>query len=269
MGYCLNTILIFLITLSFLNINLAEQYQPKPCPCSLPEYCKPITKIPNIEVFGFAESFGQNYKYYDWSQLTTIAWRTDPEFVCYAHERGARAVFLAQSRIGGRDFDVEELNNSTWRAEWIEEQVQFAIDKFLDGINFDAEREAFSNDPFTQLYAQLVAETAQEFHIRIPGSQVSVDIPWSPYGVDNRYYDWIGLANAADILFVMAYDMQSQIWGRCVASANSPPALINKGIQQFIVELGISPKKTSTRPTLVWLFVSLLRQKPKTCNKSE
>lgn len=40
--------------------------------------------------------------------------------------------------------------------------------------------------------------------------QVSVDVPWSPQGVDGRNYDWAGLAAAADLVFVMAYDMQSQ-----------------------------------------------------------
>lgn len=41
-------------------------------------------------------------------------------------------------------------------------------------------------------------------------AQVSVDVPWSPHGIDGRNYDWPGLAAAADLLFVMAYDMQSQ-----------------------------------------------------------
>jgi len=44
-----------------------------------------------------------------------------------------------------------------------------------------------------------------------PGSTVSVDVPWSPYDVDGRNYDWLGLAEAADLLFVMAYDIQSQV----------------------------------------------------------
>lgn len=37
------------------------------------------------------------------------------------------------------------------------------------------------------------------------------DVPWSPYDVDGRNYDWPGLAAAADMLFVMAYDTQSQV----------------------------------------------------------
>jgi hypothetical protein len=44
-----------------------------------------------------------------------------------------------------------------------------------------------------------------------PPGQVSVDIPWSPYGIDGRWYDWLGMAQAADLLFFMAYDMQAQV----------------------------------------------------------
>lgn len=43
-----------------------------------------------------------------------------------------------------------------------------------------------------------------------PAVQVSVDVPWSPHGIDGRNYDWPGLAAATDLLLVMAYDMQSQ-----------------------------------------------------------
>lgn len=40
---------------------------------------------------------------------------------------------------------------------------------------------------------------------------MSVDLPWSPYDIDGRNYDWAGLAASADILFIMSYDMQSQV----------------------------------------------------------
>ena len=38
-----------------------------------------------------------------------------------------------------------------------------------------------------------------------------MDIPWSPHGIDGRHFDWPGLAAAADLLFIMSYDMQSQV----------------------------------------------------------
>jgi hypothetical protein len=42
-------------------------------------------------------------------------------------------------------------------------------------------------------------------------AQASVDVPWSPYDADGRNYDWLGLASAADLLVVMAYDMQAEV----------------------------------------------------------
>ena len=59
-------------------------------------------------------------------------------------------------------------------------------------------------------YTRLVKSTAAAFRARFANTQISVDVPWSPAGVDGRNYDWLGLSQAADILFVMAYDMQSQ-----------------------------------------------------------
>ena len=100
--------------------------------------------------------------------------------------------------------------------------------------------------------------------------QVSVDFAWSPNGIDGRWFDWKGLAAAAgapgmaqalwagttacyevlssldtliaDLLFVMGYDTQSQIWGECKANANSPLALVESGLQQYLA-LGIPASK--------------------------
>jgi len=46
----------------------------------------------------------------------------------------------------------------------------------------------------------------------------SVDVAWSPYDIDGRNFDWTGLAAAADWLFVMAYDTQSQVGCRPAAA---------------------------------------------------
>jgi hypothetical protein len=60
-------------------------------------------------------------------------------------------------------------------------------------------------------YVALVNLTAQTLQEAVPGATVSVDVPWSPFDVDGRNYDWAGLAAAADTLFVMAYDTASQV----------------------------------------------------------
>jgi di-N-acetylchitobiase len=166
---------------------------------------------------------------------------------------------------------------------------------FLSHIPRLQEAPILPGNPLALEFTALVAEAAAAFHAAIPGSQVSVDVPWSPYGTDDRHYDWTGLAEAVDLLFVMAYDTQSQarnndtlgtcaeskalrrhccrlllrmkapsvlstgldavamplvalmtlslqIWGRCVASANSPLALVRRGLQQWL-QLGAPRSK--------------------------
>lgn len=60
-------------------------------------------------------------------------------------------------------------------------------------------------------YTALVQLAASELRAAVPGATISVDVPWSPYDIDGRSYDWAGLAAAADLLFVMVYDTQSQV----------------------------------------------------------
>lgn len=74
------------------------------------------------------------------------------------------------------------------------------------------------DDPLVHEYTSLIQEASTAFHAALPHSQVSVDVPWSPDCIDRRCFDFRGLADAADVLFVMAYDMQSQVaefgvWG--------------------------------------------------------
>lgn len=52
--------------------------------------------------------------------------------------------------------------------------------------------------------------------------QVTFDVAWSPKSIDRRCYNYTGIADACDFLFVMSYDEQSQIWSECIAAANAP-----------------------------------------------
>jgi di-N-acetylchitobiase len=61
--------------------------------------------------------------------------------------------------------------------------------------------------------------------------------------VDGRYYPWLELAAASDFLFVMSYDMRSQVYDACVAGANSPWALVQQGLQEFLLGVGVAPDK--------------------------
>lgn len=51
--------------------------------------------------------------------------------------------------------------------------------------------------------------------------QVTFDVTWSPKCKD-RCYNYAGIADACDFLFVMSYDEQSQVLSECIAAANAP-----------------------------------------------
>ena len=74
---------------------------------------------------------------------------------------------------------------------------------------------------------------------------MSVDVAWSAPCKDKRCYDYTGLADASDFLFVMGYDVQSQIFHLkdCIASANAPIVSLQAGLTNYTELFHISPWK--------------------------
>jgi hypothetical protein len=64
-------------------------------------------------------------------------------------------------------------------------------------------------------------------------SQISFDVAWSPNCIDGRCYQYAELALVTDYLVVMSYDERSQIYGPCVAGANSGYNTTTTGILQY------------------------------------
>ncbi|OCT82516.1 hypothetical protein XELAEV_18025048mg [Xenopus laevis] len=206
------------------------------CPCTDPSLCEPINSTRDSEVLVFYTR-GENWKFYDWSQVTTIALfgKYDPQLLCFAHLKGARLVLKGDVPLQ----DIVDPNN---RTSWIAQKVELAKSQFMDGINLDIEQSVLKGSPEYYGLTALVQETTEAFHREIPGSQVTFDVAWSPDCVDGRCYNYTGIAESCDFIFVMSYDEQSQIWTECEAGANSPLNKTISGYEKFI-QLGIEPKK--------------------------
>ncbi|KAM4642228.1 di-N-acetylchitobiase [Discoglossus pictus] len=206
------------------------------CPCQDPDLCKPINDTKEFEVYVFYTGKKQ-WQSYDWSQVTTVALfaKYEPELMCFAHSKGARLVLKG-------DVPIKDVVCPKMRAAWIDKMVQTAKDQYMDGINLDIEQPILKNTSEYYALTALVQETTEAFHREIPGSQVTFDVAWSPNCVDVRCYNYTGIADLSDFLFVMSYDEQSQIWTECIAGANSPYNQTLTGYDQFI-NLGIDPKK--------------------------
>jgi di-N-acetylchitobiase len=87
---------------------------------------------------------------------------------------------------------------------------------------------------------QLVESVQSAMHKAIPGSVVSIDVAWSPNCIDDRCYDYAALARVTDLMFIMSYDLPSQVFPPqpCVALPCTPLQGARQGAEAYI-ELGI------------------------------
>ncbi|XP_072516490.1 di-N-acetylchitobiase [Salminus brasiliensis] len=217
-------------------VSLSPAGSAAVCPCAREELCQPVQHEHELEVFVF-DVGGKKWKSYDWSKVTTVAafGTYDAELMCYAHSKGARFVLKG-------DVPLSDVVDDAKRAAWIKEKVNLAKTQFMDGINLDIEQAVEQSSPEYYALTALVKETTDVFHKEIPGSQVSFDVAWSPKCIDKRCYDYTAIANSCDLLFVMSYDEQSQIWGDCIAMANAPFSQTLAAYDQY-VGMKIDPKK--------------------------
>eukprot|EP00745_Piridium_sociabile_P027001 TRINITY_DN43379_c0_g1_i10.p1 TRINITY_DN43379_c0_g1~~TRINITY_DN43379_c0_g1_i10.p1 ORF type:complete len:253 (+),score=17.78 TRINITY_DN43379_c0_g1_i10:210-968(+) len=79
--------------------------------------------------------------------------------------------------------------------------------------------------------------------LQVAKRKVVVCVPWSPESIDNRDYDFIGLSDASDLVYVMGYDVQSAVFDRCIAQPNSPLAALERGVQLYVDVVGVSLSK--------------------------
>ncbi|KAL8178383.1 UNVERIFIED_CONTAM: hypothetical protein K2H54_044105, partial [Gekko kuhli] len=140
------------------------------------------------------------------------------------------------------DVPVKEIVDPTFRAAWIDQKVELAKRQYMDGINIDIEQMVKKSSAEYYALTALVKETTEAFHREIPGSQVTFDVAWSPKCIDRRCYNYTGIADSCDFVFVMSYDEQSQVWTDCIARANAPYNQTLTGYSDYI-HMGINPKK--------------------------
>lgn len=203
------------------------------CPCETEDLCRPLSAFPEKEILGFMVST-ENWRLYNWSQLTTLAVFTKmtsqqlSDLVCFAHGHHVRVVLHA-------DYPVSDLDNADSRKKWVTDLVSEVVDNYLDGINIDIEQAINKNSANVTLLTELVQEAYTQFKSVNPGYQVTFDVAWSPYGIDDRWYDYKSIALYTDFLVIMSYDERSQIWtGPCVAGANSANATTSAGVMGYL-----------------------------------
>ena len=107
-------------------------------------------------------------------------------------------------------------------------------DQFADGINIDIEDPTQNGTNQSAWLTQLVENTYQAFKMANKSYQVTFDVAWSPNCIDGRCYQYEGIASSTDFVVIMAYDERSQIFGPCIASANSALPTTAAGIAGYM-----------------------------------
>jgi len=215
------------------------------CPCADESLCVQIKGLPvklGGELFGFYGSWTNSSilgpgKDMNWTHVTTVAWASQDDVMCLAHEHGARAV------IGAPPIDLDALFQHSARKEWIEKALALVQDTYRDGIVFDYEAPLKAGSVQARTYSFLIAETKDAFHAANPSLQISTCVAWSPDNIDGRGYPYAEFAEASDLLYVMDYDTRSQIFdSQCIAGPNAPFPGMVRGIERYL-DLGIAPSK--------------------------
>ena len=208
---------------------------PGECPCKDKALCD-LQTAPRFEkeLFAFhvaGEGYNmQQWRRYDWSRLTTIAlWEfldSSAELYCYAKSKRVRVVVPASPEVA-----VYGGTNESAKAAWTAGVAENVRRYFADGVNMDTEDaiapgNRTSRDGLTDMVKR-VREALPE------GAVVGYDVGWMP-GIDGRFYDVAGIAEHADYLLIMAYDMASYIFGACLATPNSPPPQVLQGVLNYL-----------------------------------
>uniref|UniRef100_A0A0G4HYE2 GH18 domain-containing protein n=1 Tax=Chromera velia CCMP2878 TaxID=1169474 RepID=A0A0G4HYE2_9ALVE len=205
------------------------------CPCDNASLCEPVTAVYRRELFGWGSA---RWRDYDLDRVTTIA-GADPEdsdLVCEAHRKGVRLVYW----IPNHELPFEA--STEGKMEYARDLASRIEEWHFDGAAFDFEDPVGWQSELSTNYTEIVRLASEEMKRRSPNRQISVAAAWSPHGIDGRYFDYLGLAEASDLLYVMAYDIQSQVFGRCIGDANSPIAFAEWGLRSFL-SIGVEASK--------------------------
>ena len=220
-----------------LSIRLPPPQASDPvCPCDDASLCEVATFKVEREIFGF-DTFAQwdEGVGYDFDTITTIAWgEGGGDLICKAHANNVRVIASTNPPRTGNQTDIDK---------YIADTILSMQQNFYDGITFDWEDAVDGyDDPLNAIYVDVIDQTNRALKALNPNYQTSVCAAWSPNGIDGRYYDYKSLASVTDYLYVMCYDTRSQVFYQCVASANAPISICQKGINDYL-QLGVEPEK--------------------------
>lgn len=123
---------------------------------------------------------------FDWNATSTLAVFGDITDSDDRIEMRDYAQSLGIKVVAGTSPSHIDMNNETARQQWVQETIEYTLAQGLDGMNLDYEGHKPS---LTEGYNDVVVELCDAMHDAIPGSTISVDVPFYPeYEVSSMNY---------------------------------------------------------------------------------
>lgn len=191
----------------------------------------PVQKVEakqEFEVFGFAPFWNMDkFENVNFDVLTTLAYfdvgvnadgtidRSGPGYITFqgdratklfekAHAHGTKVV-LTITMMDTNAIDIF-LNDPQAQERAIKETVALVKEREIDGINVDIEYFGSANGAENQQkFTTFVENITSHMHSEIPGSYVTVSV-YASAVKEPRIYDIHAISEAADGIFMMAYD---------------------------------------------------------------
>mmetsp|Transcript_14569 Transcript_14569/g.34546 ORF Transcript_14569/g.34546 Transcript_14569/m.34546 type:complete len:423 (-) Transcript_14569:93-1361(-) len=171
-----------------------------------------------------------------------------PKHICAAHRAGVRILSPAEYVDKGDpdpNHNYRGMMNNYWNttalAEWQSKLETYVKQTGVDGFAHDLEDEFQRGSPMYTGYPIVVQYSNQAVENAVPTGLVVVAVGWSPDAIDGRLYDYLALSRHG-FLYVMAYDMASQLWTRCMASSNAPFYSVKHGLNRYL-DVGVAREK--------------------------
>lgn len=176
--------------------------------------------LSHIAVFDFSVLYNGNLSppsAWPWTDLINLA-----------HENGVKIILTAVNFNGTQ---IHHLLTDVDTKENFFQQIKYTLQTYdLQGVNIDFEN--ISSDDRGELLNGFMSDLSIYLHTEIPGSEVSIAIPPVNWGG----WQFMGLAEACDYLFIMGYNFYgswSQTTGACAPLTGGSYNITNTVLNQF------------------------------------
>lgn len=170
----------------------------------------------NAAVVAFTDGEDHGWQNWNFSAITHLGFWTAPSAEVQQKARANGVRLFQDSHLP----DPKDWGSSDKRAEWVQGVVKRVTSQKLDGVFFDEEGTGFSADQKKD-YTKLAKETAKALEPH--NATIFICVGGRP-SYEFRNYDYSGLAEHSEFLFIMGYDMHFWDDYTCVTKGTCSPA---------------------------------------------